>query len=50
MILDNSKDNSSAKLPFLFVQNLDGMQDANAQAVKQGPTLSYFWAKQFVDY
>lgn len=48
MVIDNSRTNSAARIPFLLVQNLDGMEGTDSGG--KSPQLSYFWAKQFVDY
>lgn len=48
LLIDNRKSNTAARIPFLLVQNLDGME--GKESGNKSPKISYFWAKQFVDY
>lgn len=48
LVIDNTRTNSAARIPFLLVQNLDGME--GKEQGNKSPKMSYFFAKQFVDY
>lgn len=48
MLIDNTRVNSAARIPFLLVQNLDGME--GKESGNKSPKMSYFFAKQYVDY
>lgn len=48
LLIDNRKSNTAARIPFLLIQNLDGMEGKGPG--NKSPKISYFWAKQFTDY
>lgn len=50
LIIDNSKTNYAGRIPFLLVQNLDGMEGKDSQGHNKAPKISYFFAKQYTDY